>query len=115
MCCLSVIPDYFALRKYNLLELSTPEGGIKISGKDNKEAGQKGKDGLEGKADEDYKVKTEAEDNPKEVSSELDTSENRNAKGDCSEVSNSDLDKDVHKSVEDNSEKTSEDNTEKTS
>jgi tRNA acetyltransferase TAN1 len=32
MCCLSVVPEYFELRKYNLLELCAPEGGIKIVG-----------------------------------------------------------------------------------
>jgi tRNA acetyltransferase TAN1 len=32
MCCLSVLPDYFELRKYNLLELCAPEGGIKVVG-----------------------------------------------------------------------------------
>lgn len=32
MCCLSVVPEYFELRKYNLLELCTPEGGIKVVG-----------------------------------------------------------------------------------
>lgn len=32
MCCLSVLPDYFELRKYNLLELCAPEGGIKVIG-----------------------------------------------------------------------------------
>jgi tRNA acetyltransferase TAN1 len=30
MCCLSVLPEYFELRKYNLLELCAPEGGIKV-------------------------------------------------------------------------------------
>lgn len=32
MCCLSVVPEYFELRKYNLLELCAPEGGIKVVG-----------------------------------------------------------------------------------
>jgi tRNA acetyltransferase TAN1 len=30
ICCLSVLPEYFELRKYNLLELCAPEGGIKV-------------------------------------------------------------------------------------
>jgi tRNA acetyltransferase TAN1 len=32
MCCLSILPEYFELRKYNLLELCAPEGGIKVVG-----------------------------------------------------------------------------------
>ncbi|PNF43257.1 hypothetical protein B7P43_G14895 [Cryptotermes secundus] len=30
MCCLSVLPEFFELRKYNFLELCAPEGGIKV-------------------------------------------------------------------------------------
>jgi tRNA acetyltransferase TAN1 len=42
MCCLSVVPEYFELRKYNLLELCAPEGGIKVvGGKKEKVAGEK--------------------------------------------------------------------------
>lgn len=49
MCCLSVVPEYFELRKYNMLELCAPEGGIKIVG-DKKErvAGGKSEETEEG-------------------------------------------------------------------
>lgn len=56
MCCLSVLPDYYELRKYNLLELCAPEGGIEVvDGKRDKLGGGRGEGDAKlvgGKSDE---------------------------------------------------------------
>ena len=62
VCCLSVLPDYFELRKYNLLELCAAEGGIKISNtKDKKTADQKDDGADKIKSDMDNNVTCEVE------------------------------------------------------
>lgn len=62
MCCLSVLPEYFELRKYNLLELCAPEGGIKVVDRvaERKGAGYSKIGGKSGEIEEEISVTKES-------------------------------------------------------
>ncbi|XP_069702024.1 THUMP domain-containing protein 1 isoform X1 [Periplaneta americana] len=97
MCCLSVLPDYFQLRKYNLLELCTPEGGIKlINEKNDKLASENREDnsetvtGQNGGAGGDAAVQEEITEQ-KNSEADANMEEGNGGKGNIGEISDSEM------------------------